>query len=56
MRPLLRNEPRNCCQKPSLSPSPTSQPSTSRLPSAVIPVTTTVAIDAGWDMLLRTLR
>ncbi len=56
VRPLSRNEDRNCCQNPSLSLSPTSQPSTSRLPSAVIPVATTVAIDAGWATLLRTLR
>ena len=55
-RPLLRSEPMNCCQNPSLSLSPTSHPRTSLLPSAVTPVATTVAIDAGWQTLLRTLR
>ena len=52
--PRSRNEPRNCCQNPSLSP--TSQPNTSRLPSAVKPVATTAAMDAGWERSLRTFR
>ena len=55
-RPRLRNEDGNSCQKASLSLSPMSQPSTSRVPCSVTPVATTTAIDADRPSSLRTFR
>ena len=55
-RPRSRKEPMNCCQNPSVSLSPISQPSTSRLPAEVTPVATTMAMDAGYETLSRTFR
>ena len=44
-RPRARNERRKAVQKVLSSLSPTANPSTSRLPSAVTPVATTMAFD-----------
>ena len=54
--PRARSEPKKLCQNPSLSLSPMSHPRTSRLPSVVTPVATTIAIETTWETLLRTLR